>query len=117
VMYRLVFLQRYELGAEDALMCRWLWLLEWPAVRILGLSFALTGNFGGSVSRIDDSVLALLRPTRDVLTAAVFGAFSVEDEDQQSSEVTRRELSLLARLYQRTLWLWVAVMAFIIIFV
>ena len=27
----------------------WLWLIEWPAVRILGLSYAITGNFSGCI--------------------------------------------------------------------
>jgi len=45
----------------------------------------------------------------------VLGALSVCDELPQTCEVTRKELSLLDRLYKRTLWFWLAAAAIIVI--
>jgi AmpE protein len=46
LMYRLVFLANQK-DSENELVDRWLWLLEWPVARVVGISFALTGNFSG----------------------------------------------------------------------
>lgn len=48
LIYRLSVLYAEHLSEDDVNHClarRWLWLLEWPAVRVLGLSWALVGNF------------------------------------------------------------------------
>jgi AmpE protein len=40
LMYRLVFLANQK-DSENELVDRWLWLLEWPVARVVGISFAL----------------------------------------------------------------------------
>lgn len=115
LMYRLVFLQAHG-NQKNALAARWLWIIEWPAVRVLGISFALTGNFGGCFARWKETLFCAKRETAIVLSRSIFGALSVEDEMEQTCEVTRKELNLLSTLYQRTLWLWIFVASFVIIF-
>ncbi|MFT7561996.1 MAG: AmpE protein, partial [Flavobacteriales bacterium] len=114
LMYRLVFIQSRR---GDGLALRWLWLLEWPATRVLGFSFAFTGNFAGCFGRLKDCVFCIRRRSIEVLSLAIFGALTVDDDLEQTCEVTRKELCLMNRLYQRTLWLWIAVAAFIAILV
>ena len=85
---------------------RWLWLLEWPAVRVLGISFAVTGNFVGCFQRWRDCFFCRSRSATDVLIQAVGGALSMDETAVAAEPVGRRELSALESLYRRTLWLW-----------
>lgn len=112
--YRLLFLYNQnarEEGMPDLSAARALWLVEWPAVRLLGLSFSFTGNFVGCYNRWAESVFCLKSTSSHVLGQAVLGALSVDDELTQTCEVTRKELSLLNKLFTRTLWFWLAVAA------
>lgn len=121
--YRLVFLYHLQHGAQNPLVKKTLWLIEWPAARVLGLSFALTGNFAACVVRWRDSVFCLIRPTQMMVAQAVFGALSMDDpateqvDMSRNCDVTRRELNLLDGLYRRTLWLWLAGIAISVIVV
>ena len=113
LMYRLVFLAAQR---EDTLAQRWLWLLEWPAVRILGLSFALTGNFSGCFDQLQECLICMKRKTVEVLSPMILGALSVSEELEADCEITRKELTLMSKLYQRTLWFWMGVISVIVIF-
>lgn len=113
-MYRLVFLQATQ-NKSDSLAARWLWLIEWPAVRLLGLSFALTGNFSGCVNYLKECLFCRKRSTVSALSPMILGALSVSEELEADCEITRKELSLMAKLYQRTLWFWVACVSLIVI--
>ncbi len=117
LMYRLVFLQVHRSAGEDALAVRWLWILEWPAVRVLGLSFALTGNFSGCIERWRECFFCAKRSTRAILSPLILGALSVGDDLEPDCEVTRKELTLMSKLYQRTIWFWLGAASFIIIFI
>jgi AmpE protein len=126
LLYRLVFLfgSHCKVANEDEALAtsrRWvektLWVLEWPAVRLLGLSFALTGNFVGCFSRWKESVLCVKRSTVKTLSESILGALSVDQDIAQTCDVTQRELSLLDRLYVRTLWFWLAMAAVLIILI
>src|SRR5690606_25842352 len=57
LLYRLSVLYCERADTENKAAKRWLWLMEWPAVRALSLSWALVGNF--------DSCFAMLK--RDFL--------------------------------------------------
>ncbi len=116
LMYRLVFLQVQRGREEDGIMQRWLWLLEWPAVRLLGLSFALTGNFSGCMGQWKECVLCVRRSTIEALSPMILGALSVSEELEPDCEITRKELSLMSKLYQRTFWFWLGVASLIVIF-
>lgn len=112
--YRLTFLFN-ESQRGNAFAKKFLWLIEWPAVRVLGLSFAMTGNFVGCIRRWRESVLCITRPTQMTIGQSVLGALSVDDDTTQSCEITRKELSLMDKLYRRTLWFWLGASAIIII--
>lgn len=115
LMYRLVFLEARH-DESNMLAKRWLWILEWPAARMLGLSFALTGNFQGCIHHWKECVLCVKRSTVDVLSPMILGALSVKEDIEPDCEVTRKELTLLSKLYQRTLWFWLAAVSIGIIF-
>ena len=89
---------------------------EWPAARILGLTFALTGNFATSLQAWSKGLIQTASPTRSVLRDACLGALSVSEELQADCEITRKELNLLTRLYTRTLWLWLVLAAFFFLY-
>jgi len=116
LIYRLVFLKR-EHTPSNALIARWLWLLEWPVARLVGFSFALTGNFSGCFDSWKDCVVCRKRDARAILNSMILGALTVSDTLPATCEITRKELSLMTKLYQRTLWLWVAVVAVLVLFI
>ncbi len=109
LIYRLSYLYNQEYRrdvAED-----WVWALEWPAARILGFSFAVTGNFVGCINRIKSLVFDWQIRTGQVLMQAALGALSVDSELVQSCDVTQTELFAIRRLYARTLWFWLTCIA------
>ncbi len=88
---------------------RLLWLLEWPGVRLLGISFAVTGNFVGCFHRWRVCFLCATRSSREVLYQSVLGALLVDDDLRPNPDITRRELAALRGLYNRTFWCWLGV--------
>lgn len=104
LLYRLSWL--YKEDRPDPASTGWLWLLEWPAVRLLGISFAVTGNFVGCVRAWRISLLSGTATSSEVLSQTALGALLVDDDLQQTCAVTRRELLALQSLYNRTFWLW-----------
>lgn len=109
LLYRLSFL--YAQAHGERVARRWLWALEWLPVRLLGVSFAVTGNFVGCVNRWKRHVLNLASTSGNVLRETVLGALSVDDEIMQSCDCTQREINALKRLYTRTLWFWITCLA------
>ncbi len=109
LMYRLsaLFQQNWPAPASD----KWLWAIEWPAARLLGVSFAITGNFVGCINRWQVYLLSQACPTPLILRETVLGALSVDDELVESCDCTHREIAALRRLYARTLWFWIAALA------
>lgn len=105
--YRLtqLWLQRFP----DKTIAHWLWVIEWPAIRILGLSYAITGNFGGCINAWKKNALCQTRRSQDILLDNMLGALAVDENLNQTPEVTRRELEALQQLLSRTLWCWLAV--------
>jgi len=118
LLYRLTSLSlRHEEQADAVRVCaaRLLWLLEWPAVRVLGLSFALTGNFVGCFQRWKDCLLCVKRPTAEVMEHYIHGALNVNDCELVSEQVTEQEVEALVPLLSRTLILWLCVLALLAI--
>ncbi len=115
LLYRLSWL--YESRAADlassecgySVASRWLWMLEWPAVRLTGISFAITGNFVGCFRRWRQCVVCASRSSGLVLYESVVGALFVDDSLLSAPQFTRRELSALRGLYRRTFWLWLGI--------
>lgn len=112
--YRLTFLF-CEKNPENLYSSKFLWAIEWPAVRLLGISFALTGNFVGCFQRWKESLWCEQRTSRNVLSELVFGALTVSDSLNQTCEITRKELGLISKLYTRTLWFWLGMVSIILL--
>lgn len=116
LMYRLsaLYLRR---GGEDSdeelrgYALRWLWLLEWPAARVLGLSFALTGNFVGCIQSWHHYLWSTEHSTAEVLGHSVLGALNVDEDLSVAPEATERELKAALSLFSRTLIFWICVLA------
>jgi len=111
LLYRLSFLCAQS-DVENQGIKRWLWALEWVPVRLLGLSFAVTGNFVGCINHWKRHAISTTSSSPSVLRETVLGALSVDDELMQSCDCTQREIAALRRLYTRTLWFWVTCLAF-----
>ncbi len=94
---------------------RGLWLMEWPAVRVLGLSFALTGNFISCFQNWRTTLTGYNRATSEVLESCVHGALSVQSSDLTRSDITELELNALLPLFSRTMILWLCALAIITI--
>lgn len=89
---------------------QWLWLLEWPAARLLGLSFAMTGNFVGCIQALRHN-WASEEPTADLLVHYVLGALSVNEVEPETAELIQPEFTAILALFSRTLIFWVSVLA------
>ena len=114
LFYRLTALSRADgnnPAEAKALARRLLWLLEWPAVRLLGLSLALTGNFASCINRCMDTVLDTERPTDEVLEQFIHGALNVNSQGVTTESVSDTEVEALQPLLGRTLVLWICVLA------
>lgn len=110
LFYRLLFLYTLQ-KPEDESSRKLLWALEWLPVRVLGLSFSFTGNFVGCWSRWRETLFCRFSSSRAVLSRVVLGALSLSDDQALTCEITRKELNMISRLYTRTLWFWLAVIA------
>ncbi len=89
----------------------WLWVLEWPVVRVLSLSFALTGNFVSCMHSMREFLLNTELSTEDVLKHAIYGALNIQQDQQLSEEEVTRILKACLSLLSRTLILWICVLA------
>lgn len=116
LMYRLLFIYHQSVAGQtrrQRLSERCLWALEWPVARVLGFSFAITGNFVGCVNRWRRQLVCIESTSATVLRECVLGALSVDDELMHSCDCTQREVAALKRLYARTLWFWVGCLAMV----
>lgn len=112
LLYRLSFLYRAS-HKESAIAAKWVWALEWFPARLLGASFAVTGNFVGCINRWKRHVFCTKISSERLLRNTALGALSVDDELVQSCDCTQREIVALKRLYSRTFWFWIACLAFV----
>ncbi len=95
----------------------WLWLTEWLPLRVLGFSFALTGNFMGCIEHWRACALCGVRSTSAVLSHYIQGALqlpSVTDEEtalacQEGFCDVLIDIRIIASLYSRTLLFWVCI--------
>ncbi|MGH1469791.1 MAG: regulatory signaling modulator protein AmpE [Cellvibrionaceae bacterium] len=112
LIYRLVSLFTLQVTNEEQVQAkRWLWLLEWPAVRILGATFALTGSFVGCIKSWQEKLLCAESTTTQVLEHYVNGALDIDESVQLIDVLTQREFKEIISLYSRTLIFWVCLLA------
>lgn len=117
VFYRLAYLTAsYAQEHERDLLVRLVAWLEWPAVRLLGLSLALTGNFSSCINQCWDSLLDSCRSSTTVLEHCVHGALNLNQQGVVAESVSEHEVEALQPLFSRTLVLWVCVLALVSLF-
>lgn len=88
-----------------------IWLLEWPVVRVLGLSFAITGNFLSCMQRWKDSLLCFKTPSKKVLGNAVGGALNIDVDCKLDCDSICCEMEALQSLFFRTGLFWLSFLA------
>jgi len=116
--YRLIALyhQQTENLQEEEQLGKVLWLMEWPAVRLFGLSLAITGNFSSCFHRFRQFCFDARASTEQLLVSFVEAALSIEPSDELDPRCGERELQEILHLYSRTTVLWVCAIAVITIF-
>jgi len=87
------------------------WLVEWPVVRLLGLSFAITGNFMTCMQRWRHSLLCFKTPSDQVLGNAVGGALDIDVDCIFDCDSICAELEALMALFYRTSLFWLCGLA------
>lgn len=92
-------------------LAKLIWLLEWPVVRVLGLSFAITGNFISCMQRWRDSLLCFKTPSKKVLGNAVGGALDIDVDCKLDCESICCEMEALQSLFFRTGLFWLCALA------
>ena len=130
LLYRLSVIYRERetvAAAHGRLAARWLWLMEWPPVRVMGLTWALVGNFETCYRCWQARLLDVKHSSMTLLNSSLRGALGVDDPvlgncDAGESELLVNpnepaySLSLIKNslpLFSRSLLLWVCVIALI----
>ncbi|MEW5249273.1 regulatory signaling modulator protein AmpE [Microbulbifer sp. 2201CG32-9] len=109
---------------DPELVQRWLWLLEWVPVRVMGFSFAIVGNFVGCFRAWKNCLTCRERSTDQVLEVYLEGALGGIDASQCSAGVETGEaqrycgaqLEGLQALLSRALLLWITALALAVLF-
>ncbi len=114
LFYRLLTLQAAKYPSDEATSFV-LSVLNWPAVRLLGFSFALVGNFSSCIAQL----IPFMRRFNDsacvVISSIALGAFNHDGAVAVTTKVKRKDIELLIQLYRRALWLWFIVVAITVI--
>lgn len=91
LLYRLTVIYQHQLIASadsGTLAKRWLWLLEWPGARALGLTWALVGNFDSCYSILKNNFLDLSHSSMDFLSSSLRGALGMTPmSDERGNEL------------------------------
>ncbi|MFD1215005.1 MULTISPECIES: transcriptional regulator [Microbulbifer] len=112
------------LAGSLPLAARWLWLLEWLPVRVLGFSLAIVGNFAGCYRAWRRHLTCGESATGDVLEYYLEGALGGIDASECSAGATvsdsqrtcGAELEALQALLSRALLMWITALALYTIF-
>ncbi|MCP3906644.1 MAG: regulatory signaling modulator protein AmpE [Oceanicoccus sp.] len=120
VIYRLGYLAgRHDSFKSDdkSLALQWLHYFDWVPVRLLALSFSMTGNFVSSFNRYWSSILDN-QPTSELLDQCAVAAISGSDASQVNPtdkehfiDYGREELLTLQSLLSRSVIFWVIIIA------
>jgi AmpE protein len=120
--YRLSYLcgRNENLSPEDRLLAlRFVHYLDWVPVRLLVLSFALTGNFVDGFNRLWQKIYDN-QPASELLDCCALSAISASQEQQvypadktQFIEYGRQEILALQSLLTRCVICWLVIIAVI----
>lgn len=111
LMYRLSVLYRERSGSAQ--VHRWLWLMEWPVVRVMGFTWAMAGNFDSCFFRCQRDLGDTRQGTSVLLYDQMLGALGKAEPDPADSVVDLDMIRASQPLYSRSLLLWVCVLALI----
>ncbi|WP_423893801.1 histidine kinase [Candidatus Pelagadaptatus aseana] len=119
LLYRLAVFARDEPDNSEAvrlLAARLCWLMEWPVIRVLGLSLALTGNYMGGYYALSNRCFSFDCASEDALESMVHGALNVNSSELTQEGITEQEVEVVQPLLSRTLILWLCVLGLISVF-
>lgn len=91
-------------------------IIEWPIVRLLGLSYAVTGNFNGCIMAWKHTALTKKITNKHFLLMCLEGALAMDNGFERTQTITRKELNALQELQTRTLWFWIGSIALLLLF-
>ena len=91
---------------------KWLWLMEWLPVRLLGLTVGLVGNFSYAASAVSKLLFCRSTGTAEFLRHAIKGALG---DDQASRVLTHQTVSEVTLLFGRAMTGWLVVIAILVI--
>jgi len=113
LLYRLsaLYLEGENEKPGSDMAARWLWAIEWPAVRVVGLSFALTGNFVNCVKNWQQYFWDFERPSDDVIRYSCEGALGVDEQEPEFDDISPRHFKLTLALFSRTIIFWICALA------
>ncbi len=111
LMYRLSVLYRER--SQSAQVHRWLWLLEWPVVRVMGFTWAMAGNFDSCFFRCQRDLTDTRKGSAVLLYDQMLGALGKTEPSPEVSTVDLETLRASQPLFSRSLLLWVCVLALI----
>lgn len=109
LLYRLSALYRQANPSQAA--HRWVWLLEWPVVRLMGLTWAMAGDFERCFGRCQRELLDRQHSSSALLYDQILGALGSEEVSPAPAKVEPDMIRASRPLFSRSLWLWVCVLA------
>ncbi|HLS99669.1 MAG: regulatory signaling modulator protein AmpE [Porticoccaceae bacterium] len=114
LLYRLAVLALGQRGDGEGRSAegQLLWVLEWIPVRLVGLLFALVGNFAATVREWRETLLCATSTSAEVLGRVVRGALASGDE-ALSTRQGALEMDALVALYRRALILFLGLIALV----
>jgi AmpE protein len=112
------------IGADRELAARWLWLIEWLPVRVVGFTLAIVGNFAGCYRVWREHLTCGVSRTEEIMERYLEGALGGIDSSECSagavvSEGQRlcgAELEAMQGVLSRALLMWLTVMALYVLF-
>lgn len=113
LLYRLsaLYLEGESEKPGSDLAARWLWAIEWPAVRAVGLSFALTGNFVNCIKNWQQCFWDFERPSEEVIRYSCEGGLGVDEQEPEFEDISPRHFKLTLALFSRTIIFWICALA------
>ncbi len=111
LMYRLSVLYRDRSSSTP--VHRWLWLLEWPVVRVMGITWAMAGNFDSCFFRCQRGLTDIRSASATLLYDQILGALGKTETRPDDSAVDLDMIRASQPLFSRSLLLWVCVLALI----
>jgi len=124
--YRLLHLYREfrEDPAQEQMVSKVLYVVDWIPARLLVLAFGLTGDWVGSREQLTASFQDLDSATADVITDGAHAAlglkatvFSASGDQDAVAEVSDWEIGQLRSLFSRSAMAWVVVLALLVLLV